>query len=60
MMDHSEEVVLSDSLNGVKNPSTSVVSRIFITRQGDLIVTDMWDEIHEMLTQSGAGFSEEH
>ena len=35
----------------------AVISRIYITPTGDLVVSDLWDEIQHMLTEKG-DFSE--
>ena len=32
-----------------------VVSRIFITESGDLVVTDLWDELRDLLPMESKG-----
>lgn len=34
----------------------TILSRIFITESGDLIVTDLWDEVREILSQEESSF----
>lgn len=37
------------------DPSTQIVSRIFINSEGDLVVTDMWDDLFEAFFQEQGG-----
>ena len=41
------------------NKEKKILTRIFIKEDGDLLVTDMWEEIHkDLIQESGGSFSE--
>jgi hypothetical protein len=35
--------------------SSTVVTRIYINEEGDLLVTDLWDEVYQMFFSRDAG-----